>query len=84
VIATTYPGEVRIEYLDNPRVEAEGHYYNVVHRGLVDLGLTPHCLSETLISSMFSIAARYKDRVDPRALRPLVNWRESANRVRPT
>ena len=84
LIATTYPGEVGIEYLDNPRVEAEGHYYNVVHRGLVDLGLTPHCLSETLISSMFSIAQRYKDRVDPRALRPAVDWRQAANRVRPT
>ena len=82
VVATSYPGEVGIENIENPRVEAESHYYNVVHSGLVDLGLTPHRLSETLITSMFDVAERYKDRVDPEALLPLVNWRRTANRVR--
>src|SRR4249919_1445794 len=82
VVATSYPGEVSIENIENPRVEAESHYYNVVHSGLVDLGLTPHRLSETLIASMFDVAERYKDRVDPEALLPLVNWRRTANRVR--
>jgi UDP-sulfoquinovose synthase len=84
VVATSYSGEVSIENLENPRVEAEMHYYNVVHSGLVGLGLTPHCLSETLISSMFDVAERYKDRVDRDALLPLVNWRRTANRVRPS
>jgi UDP-sulfoquinovose synthase len=84
VVATSYSGEVCIENLENPRVEAEMHYYNVVHSGLVGLGLTPHCLSETLISSMFDVAERYKDRVDRNALLPLVNWRRTANRVRPS
>jgi UDP-sulfoquinovose synthase len=84
VVATSYSGEVSIENLENPRVEAEMHYYNVVHSGLVGLGLTPHCLSETLISSMFDVAERYKDRVDRNALLPLVNWRRTANRVRPS
>ena len=81
---TSYPGEVSIENIENPRVEAETHYYNVVHSGLVELGLTPHSLSETLISSMFDVAERYKDRVDRDALLPLVNWRRTANRVRPS
>ncbi len=84
VVATSYSGEVGIENLENPRVEAEMHYYNVVHSGLVGLGLTPHSLSETLISSMFDVAERYKDRVDRDALLPLVNWRRTANRIRPT
>jgi UDP-sulfoquinovose synthase len=84
VVATAYSGEVGIENLDNPRVESEMHYYNVVHSGLVDLGLTPHQLSETLITSMFEVAERYKHRVDPDALLPLVNWRRSANRIRPS
>ena len=83
VVATSFPGEVGIENIDNPRVEAEAHYYNVVHSGLVELGLTPHRLSETLITSMFSVAERYKHRVDREALLPLVNWRRTANRVRP-
>jgi UDP-sulfoquinovose synthase len=84
VVATAYSGEVGIENLDNPRVESEMHYYNVVHSGLVELGLTPHRLSETLISSMFDVAERYKHRVDRDALLPLVNWRRTANRVRPS
>jgi UDP-sulfoquinovose synthase len=84
VVATSYPGEVDIENIENPRVEAETHYYNVVHTGLLALGLSPHSLSETLISSMFDVAARYKDRVDREALLPLVNWRRTANRLRPS
>ena len=55
-----------------------------MHTGRVELGLTPHGLSETLISSMFDVAERYKHRVDRSALLPLVNWRRTANRVRPS
>ncbi|HMF82389.1 MAG TPA: NAD-dependent epimerase/dehydratase family protein [Acidimicrobiia bacterium] len=84
VVATAYSGEVGIENLDNPRVESEMHYYGVVHSGLVELGLTPHGLSETLITSMFEVAERYKSRVDRDALLPLVNWRRTANRIRPS
>jgi UDP-sulfoquinovose synthase len=83
VVATTYPHEVDIEFIDNPRVEAEGHYYNVVHSRLVELGLKPHELSETLIESMFLIVERYQDRVDRAALRPFVNWRRASNPVQP-
>jgi UDP-sulfoquinovose synthase len=82
VVATSFPAEVEIENLENPRVEAETHYYSVVHRGLVELGLNPHCLSETLITSMFDVAERYKRRVDRTALLPLVNWRRAANQAR--
>ena len=83
VVAKTYPHEVEIEFIDNPRIEAEGHYYNVVHRRLVELGLKPHELSETLIESMFLIVERYQDRVDRAALRPFVNWRCASNPVQP-
>ena len=54
-----------------------------MHTGLVELGLQPHLLSDTLITSLFDITERYKDRVDREALLPLVNWRRTANRVRP-
>ncbi len=74
-VADSFPGEVVIEHLDNPRVELEEHYYNVVHTGLVELGLVPHLLSDTLITSLFDIAKRYGDRADLDAMRPGVNWR---------
>src|ERR1700754_4057911 len=54
VVAST-PEDVRIEHLDNPRVELSGHYYNVSHTKLIDLGLQPHLLSATLIDSLFEI-----------------------------
>jgi UDP-sulfoquinovose synthase len=41
-VARAYPADVTIEHLDNPRVEAPDHYYNVKHTQLVDLGLEPH------------------------------------------
>jgi UDP-sulfoquinovose synthase len=74
-VVAAYPGEVTVENLENPRVEAPEHYYNVVHSGLTDLGLSPHLLSETLIDSLFEITKRYAHRVRPESLRPTVNWR---------
>ena len=62
-----------------PRVEAETHYYKVAHTKLVDLGLDPHLLSDTLIESLFEITKRYAHRVRPEALRPTVNWRSPSS-----
>lgn len=75
LVADLHPNAVEVEYLDNPRVEAEAHYYKVTHSGLVELGLTPHLLSETLLTSLYAVADRYKHRADPAALRPTVRWR---------
>jgi UDP-sulfoquinovose synthase len=77
-IRAASPEDVRIEHLDNPRVELSGHYYNVTHTKLVELGLEPHLLSDTLIESLFEITKRYADRVRPEALLPTVNWRTPA------
>lgn len=80
-VARSYPGEVTINYLDNPRVELEGHYYNVTHTALLDLGLDPHLLSDTLITSLFDIAKRHAHRVKQQALIPKVNWRTTTSPV---
>ena len=60
----------QVEHLTNPRVELETHYYNVTHTGLVDLGLQPHLLSDTLLTSLYEIADPYKHRADLEAMRP--------------
>jgi UDP-sulfoquinovose synthase len=62
-------------HVENPRVEAEEHYYNAKHTKLLDLGLKPHLLSETLIESMFSTIERYKDRVIIDRIAPRTSWR---------
>ena len=55
---------VEIDHLPDPRVEAEEHYYNARHSKLVELGLKPHLLSESLLDSLLNIAMRYRDRID--------------------
>jgi UDP-sulfoquinovose synthase len=69
-----------IEYLRNPRIEAQEHYYNAKHSKLTDLGLKPHLLSDSLVDSLINIAMEYSDRVDTSAFLPQVDWRNASNR----
>jgi UDP-sulfoquinovose synthase len=78
-IAANYSKDCTIEAIDNPRVEAEHHYYNPVHTRLLDLGLAPTLLSATLIGHLFEIIERYRERIDPLAILPTVRWRETSN-----
>jgi UDP-sulfoquinovose synthase len=70
---------VEIEHMPTPRVEAEKHYYNAKHSKLVDLGLRPHFLSDSLLDSLMNVAMKYQDRVDRSLFMPQVNWRNSRN-----
>jgi UDP-sulfoquinovose synthase len=70
-----YGLEVAVQHIENPRVEKEEHYYNPKHTALLDLGLQPHLLSETLVESVFSVIERYRDRVITRAIMPQTTWR---------
>jgi len=71
--------KVSIEHLPDPRVEKEEHYYNAKHSKLVDLGLQPHLLSDSLLDSLLNIALHYKDRIDTSMFMPRVNWRQARN-----
>jgi hypothetical protein len=70
---------VEINHLPDPRVEAEEHYYNAKHSKLIELGLKPHLLSDSLLDSLMNIAMKYKERVDPAMMLPRVNWRQARN-----
>jgi UDP-sulfoquinovose synthase len=70
---------IEVEHLRDPRVEAETHYYNAKHSKLIDLGLTPHLLSDSLVDSLINIAVRYRDRVDAAYFAPQVEWRKTRN-----
>jgi UDP-sulfoquinovose synthase len=74
--------DVEIDHLPDPRVEAEEHYYNARHSKLVELGLKPHLLSESLLDSLLNIAIRYSDRIDQSLFLPKVNWRNAHNERR--
>jgi UDP-sulfoquinovose synthase len=71
-----------VEHLPDPRVELEEHYYNAKHSKLIDLGLQPHLLSDSLLDSLMNIALKYRDRIDPDLILPQVNWRSPRNERR--
>ncbi|TVQ61557.1 MAG: NAD-dependent epimerase/dehydratase family protein [Spirulina sp. DLM2.Bin59] len=66
---------VEIDHVDNPRVELEEHYFNAKNTKLLDLGLQPHFLSDSLLDSLLNFAVKYKHRVDHNEILPKVSWR---------
>jgi UDP-sulfoquinovose synthase len=71
--------EATIEHLPDPRVEKEEHYYNAKHSKLIDLGLRPHLLSDSLLDSLVGIAVKYSERIDTSLFLPRVDWRRPHN-----
>ncbi|MEH2002633.1 MAG: NAD-dependent epimerase/dehydratase family protein [Nostoc sp.] len=65
---------VDINHLDNPRVEKEEHYFNAKNTKLLDLGLQPHLLSDSLLDSLLNFAIKYQKRVDHKQIMPKVSW----------
>ncbi len=63
-----------INHVENPRIEAEEHYYNATHTRLFELGLQPHFLSESLLDSVLNVAIHYKERIDARHIAPVTTW----------
>lgn len=68
--------DVKTISVPNPRVEAEEHYYNAKHTKLIELGLKPHLLSDSLLDSLLNFAIEYKDRVDVKQIMPSVSWKK--------
>ena len=54
---------VETQHIENPRIEAEEHYYNPAHTGLADLGLRPHFLDEETLAEMMNFAMRQKENI---------------------
>jgi UDP-sulfoquinovose synthase len=83
MVVDAYPGRASIVHLDDPRVEKQEHYYRAAHTKLLDLGLVPHLLNSRTLSSLLAVVDRHRDRVDPAAIQPTVEWRRTAS-VLPT
>lgn len=74
--------DTEISHVPNPRVEAESHYYNAKHTGLLELGLEPHHLSDTLVDSVIEVVEKFKSNVDPILLQmPSVTWKGGGNEI---
>ena len=65
---------VQIRSVENPRKEAEDHYYNPVNSGLLELGLKPHYLTDEVLSHMIETVIQYKDRINKETIFRGVKW----------
>ena len=66
--------KAEIAAVENPRKEAEEHYYNPAHTGLLDLGLEPQFLTDDVLSEMVEFAARHKNAIRPEQIFRKVSW----------
>ena len=66
--------KVQVSSLENPRKEAEEHYYNPVHTGLVDLGLEPHFLTDDVLVQMMEEVAQHKDHIREHMIFRKILW----------
>lgn len=66
--------DVAVEHIDNPRREAEDHYYNPVYTGLLDLGLQPHYLTDAVLADLLERVRAHRDRIDHDRIQPRVRW----------
>ena len=66
--------DVEINHIENPRKEAEEHYYNPTYQGLQDIGVNPHLLDSATMKAMLKVAERYKDNIRQDVIFKGVKW----------
>ena len=66
--------DVKINHIENPRKEAEEHYYNPTYQGLRDIGVQPHYLTEEVLTGFFKTVERYKDSIRKDVIIKGVKW----------
>jgi UDP-sulfoquinovose synthase len=65
---------VEVKSIENPRKEAEEHYYNPTYQGLTNIGVEPHYLTEEVMEQMLDVADRYKDNIRNDVIFRGVKW----------
>jgi UDP-sulfoquinovose synthase len=66
--------EVPVKSIENPRKEAEEHYYNPTYQGLIEIGVEPHYLTEEVMEGMFRGVERHKDSIRQDVIFRGVRW----------
>jgi len=76
-VAEQFNLEPTIKHIQNPRVEAEEHYYEPIVVKLRQLGWKPHDTMENAVVEMFETLIPYKDRIKRilPAVIPVTTWR---------
>jgi len=66
--------DVKINHIENPRKEAEEHYYNPTYQGLLDLGVSPHYLTEESMQGIFKVVEKHKENIRKDVIFKGVKW----------
>ncbi|RDH85878.1 MAG: NAD-dependent dehydratase [endosymbiont of Escarpia spicata] len=65
---------VTIKHIENPRKEAEEHYYNPTYQGLQEIGVDPHYLTDEVMEEMFKVVEQYKGNIRKDVIFRGVKW----------
>lgn len=66
--------KVKISHIENPRIEAERHYYNPKNDSFCSLGLEPNLLTVNKLKNMIERIQKDKYLIDPDIILPKVKW----------
>ena len=66
--------KVEIKSIENPRKEAEEHYYNPTYQGLQEIGVKPNYLTDEVMNSMFDIVESYRDNIREDVIFKGIKW----------
>ena len=65
---------VEVKCIDNPRKEMEEHYYNPAHTGLLELGLEPNYLNESILKKILEKVCLHKESITSDRIFRGVKW----------
>lgn len=66
--------DIKIEHIENPRVELEEHYYNPSYQGLVELGVKPHYLTRKILVEIMTVVQKYSSSIRQDVMLPKTKW----------
>ena len=66
--------QVKIDHLENPRKEAEEHYYNPTYQGLIGLGVKPHYLTDEVLEGMMRVVEKFEGNIRKDVIFRGIKW----------
>ena len=65
---------IEVRAVENPRKEAENHYYNPKHTSLLELGLEPNYLTDEVLTQMMEFIHKHKGRIKEEQIYRKIKW----------